>query len=682
MPTDTQLQALGLLCDTVVPPLARVPDPTGFWARSATDVGADRAVLEALGRLPPGYEDALLGLLDVLGQHGFLTASRESREQILRNVALMSRLGGMGVGALRSLTLLFTYGLVDPATGTSPFWAQFGYPGPAPAPPAPLAPLAAKPITARVPAGDTTLTADVVVVGSGAGGGVIAGELARTGLAVVVLEAGGHYDEADFDQRELWAYRHLYWRGGPTRTADQNVALLAGACLGGGTVINWSNVIPTKPWVRQEWADEHGLTDVATDFDRHLDVVGRRISVNGDCSDLNRPQQGLRRAAEALGWSFRTTSRNTDPSTYDPATAGHMGFGDRSGSKQSVLRTYLQDAADHGAVIMARCRAERIILDGGRAAGVEATWADPTSGESAAVVVRAPHVVVAAGALESPALLARTGIGGPAVGDHLRLHPCTATTGLYGEDQQAWWGAPQAGLVDEFAGLDGGYGFYVEGIQYTTGFAAVSMPWVSGESHKELMSELGRSATLIGLVRDRGHGRVVTGGDGNPVPLYSLDDEHDRTMTRRALEAQLRAHEAAGAERIVVVAEQLPVWRRGDDLDDYIAAVQRVPLRAGATRMVSAHQMGTCRMGPDPATSVADPRGQLHDTPGVWVGDGSAFPTAAGTNPMITVMALAHRTAEHLADAAGTTLAASAQAVPARWGAGQMPPASEREREP
>ncbi len=142
-------------------------------------------------------------------------------------------------------------------------------------------------------------------------------------------------------------------------------------------------------------------------------------------------------------------------------------------------------------------------------------------------------------------------------------------------------------------------------------------------------------------------------GTGLAQPYYSLNDPADRAMTRTALEAQIRVHAAAGAHQISVLAEGLPLWHRGEDLDAFITRAKRIPLRAGAMRLFAAHQMGTCRMGADPSTSVAGPTGELHDTPGVWVGDASAFPTASGSNPMITIMALAHRTAEHLAAAAG-----------------------------
>jgi choline dehydrogenase-like flavoprotein len=658
--TDAQLATLRIVCDTVVPSIDRPDDPDGFWARRATDVGADQALLMTMEAMPPEQQAGLAQLLDALALQGFDEVSQLSREQILTNVSLASADGAAGVGALVALTLFFTYGLPDPATGRNPNWATFGYPGPiSPVPDAP------KTITPLVPDGDMTLEADVVVVGSGAGGGLVAGRLAKAGLKVVVLEAGRYTNEADFNQLEIPAYQERFWRGGPTPTADLNISLQAGAGLGGGTVINWTNSLRTKDWVREQWATEHGLDDVATDaFDRHLDAVWRELKVNDRCSELNRPQENMRRAAEHLGWSFATVNRNWDPDRHDPAMAGYLGFGDQSGAKQSTLKTYLQDAADHGADIVVGAFAERVLVEGGRAAGVEATWTSEDLTRTARVTVRAAQVVVAAGALESPGVLLRSGIGGPAAGDYLRLHPCTAVFGDYGTDQQGWWGAPHAGLVNEFANVEDGYGFLIEGAQYTTAVAASAMPFTTGAAHKQAMSEFRNGASVIGLVRDRGHGRVTLDEHGQTVPWYALTDELDVRNTHRALDAQIRLHHAAGARRIQVLATGLPTWRAGDDLDAFVARAQRIPLRAGGAKLFSAHQMGTCRMGRDPQTSVANPSGELHDTPGVWIGDASAFPTPSGTNPMITIMALASRTAEHVAQAAGASVSTK-QEIPA-----------------
>jgi choline dehydrogenase-like flavoprotein len=634
---------LGAVCDTVAPSLARPEDPDGFWARAASDVGVPPALELVLETLPAEQQAGMAQLLEGLAAQGFADASQRSREQLLRNLALLGPEAAAGVGALTGLTLFLAYGVPDPQTGSNPNWRVFGYPGPVSAPPA-----EPKTISPLVPDGDALeLEADACVVGSGAGGGVIAAHLAAAGLRVVVLEAGGYFNEADFNQLEMWAYQNLYYRGGPTPTADANVTLQAGATLGGGTVVNWTNCLRTKPAVRDQWADEHGLEGVdGPDYDRHLDAVLARLSANDRCSDFNGPTERMREGAERLGWSFARVVRNAEESRYDPVSAGYMGFGDQSGSKQSTLRTYLQDAVDAGAEIVVRCAAERVLVEGGRAAGVAATWADPETGRSARVTVRAPRVIVAAGALESPALLLRSGLGGAATGDYLRLHPCTALFGTYAEDQRAWWGAPHTGLVDEFAGRWDGYGFLVETAQYAPALAASALPFTGAAAHKDALTRMPEGASFIGLVRDRGHGRVTLDAAGAAAHWYSLTDELDVLNTHRALDAQARLHAAAGAIEIRGLAATGPQWRRGDDLEAFIAHLQRTPLRAGGHRLFSAHQMGTCRMGADPQTSVAGPWGELHDTPGVWIGDASAFPTASGTNPMISIMALARRTAE------------------------------------
>jgi choline dehydrogenase-like flavoprotein len=634
---------LEALCDTVVPSLPRADDPDGFWARSAADVGAPQALEVVLSQRPPEEQAGIGELLDGLAESGFLLSSRRSREQILRNVSGMDPRAAAGVAALTGLTLFLAYGAPDPATGVNPFWTSFGYPGPA------AAQEEGEPaLPALVPDGEELeLSADAVVVGSGAGGAVIAAALAEAGLDVVVLEAGASYADADFTGHELWAYENMYWRGGPQPTADLNLTLQAGATVGGGTTINWTNCLRTKPWVREQWAREHGLDGLdGPEFDAHLDAVCERLSVTDRCSDLNGTQRRMKAGAEALGWSFSTVLRNVDESRYDPETAGFIGFGDRSGAKRSTARTYLMDAAGHGASVVARCFAERVLTEAGRAAGVEARYADPATGTAARVSVRAPRVVVACGSLESPALLLRSGIGGPAAGRNLRLHPCTAILGSYGEDLRAWWGAPHAGLVDEFAGMEDGYGFLIEATQYALGIGASAVPFTSAEEHKDMMSRFRFGASFIGLVRDHGAGRVTLDGQGQAQVWYSLEDELDVRNTGRAIDAQIRLHHAAGAREITALAGGMPHWRVGDDLDRFSERCRRTPLRAGGYRLFSAHQMGSCRMGTDPATSVANPDGELHDTPGVWVGDASAFPTSSGTNPMITIMALARRTGE------------------------------------
>ena len=627
------------------PPPGADAEAAAFWRRSASDLDVARAVARFIDeRLAPADRQGLLKLIDLLTALAPRVGPPALRERVLAGLRRAHPDIAQGLDALRALTLMLFYAEPGP-DGRNPNWAALGYPGPPDVAPPPGERLAT--VTVPAVADRLELQADVCVVGSGAGGGVIAGTLAQAGLDVVVLEAGGHREEPDFRPYELEAYRDLYWRGGYQQTAERMVSVVAGSTLGGGTVVNWMNVVQPPDWVREQWA-QLGLKGLdGAEFDRHLEAVRVRISANADCSDLNGPNARLAEGAGALGWSWKVAARNADPHRYDPATAGHMGFGDRSGSKQSTLRTYLRDAVAAGARVVPGARAWRVVTGGGRAEGVEGTVVRP-DGVAVPLTVRATLVVAACGALETPALLLRSGIGGPAAGRHLRLHPVDALAGLYPQEQRAWWGAPQTVIVDEHRDVAEGFGFLIEAPHFGTGLAAASMPWTGGRAHKEQVARSRNLSTFIGVVRDRGEGRVTIGEDGEAVVAYPLEDPLDRAHLRRALEEMARLHQAAGATEILDLSPALPRWRRGEDLDAWLARVADIPMGTGAggRPLFSAHQMGSARMGADPADSVADPEGQLHDVRGVWIGDTSAFPTAVGSNPMLTCMALAHRTAE------------------------------------
>ena len=657
---DAQRMTLRALCDTFVPSLEPPEDDrenATFWRRSASDLTVPEGVEVALlgAQLKPEQVEGIRSLLDALAENGMLPSTPlEAREQIVHAFQAAGPEPLAGLATLLGIAGSIFYGLPDLGTGRNANWDTIGYPGPA-APPPVDRPRA---LDVRRPTGEDqeVIEADVVIVGSGAGGGVIAGELAQAGRSVVILEAGEYSDDADFDGLELSAYQRSYLNGGPFPTAEGQVSIVAGAGVGGGTVINWTNCLRTSEHVRSEWSSEHGLSDLAeSSYDQHLDSVFERIQVNGDCSDLSGPHLRLKEACEKLGHDFQIITRNTDPEKYDPASAAYIGFGDPSGSKQSTAKTYLVDAQEREAQILVGARAQRVLVEDGRAAGVEALWSEPLAPPNGTpptkLTVRAPVVVVAAGSIESPALLLRSGIGGPAVGDYLRLHPTVAVTGYYEEPQNWMWGPPQSALSHQFADLGDGYGFLVESAQATTGLFGGAIPWRSGADHKRRMREWSHAAPLVAIVRERGHGRVTIDEDGNAVAHYPIDDELDREHLKKGVEELVRMHEAAGATEIVGSGLWAPDWKRGEDIEEFIAALNALEIKPREYVTFSAHQMGTCRMGRDPETSVANPWGELHDTPGVWIGDASAFPTASGTNPMATIMALSRRTAHAIAGA-------------------------------
>ena len=677
--SDTQRTVLRALCDTYVPSIKVADDPTGFWARTASDLGVDRALANVLANnVPPELRAALLGLLDALAAQGFVKAPQGQREKMLAQISGSSPEAAGGLSFYEKQTMLLNYGLpegpvpdpvlvtygsphfmtADSPRGQNPNWDVMGYPGPASIPHPNDPDVCYRTV---VPQGDRlTLEADVCIAGSGAGGAVIAARMAERGRRVVVLESGGQYTTADFYQNELWGYKHLWWRGGGNPTADGNVLILAGGSLGGGTEINWMNCVRTPDLVRQDWAQQYGLEGVdSAEFSRYIDAVDRRIMASPRTAYMNAPNLRMYEGCEKLGYLSQQTHVNWDPDLYNPLMAGYTGFGDQTGGKQTARRTFLHDAYENGARIVLHCQTDRILVEQGRAAGVEATYSDP-QGRKAKVTVRAPQVVVACGSIESPALLLRSGIGGPAVGKFLRVQPGGAVYGVYKEKQRGWWGSPMTANCEQFVDTGGGFGFYMEIPAFGPGFVGSVIPWAGGRQHKEVMTKVPWISTFIWFLRDRGHGEVTIDKAGNAVATYALTDETDQKNFRHATAEAIRIHAAAGAQEILVsLAHGQVAWKRGESLEGYIQTVMKLPLLNGAQPMISAHQLCTCRLGKDPAISVADTDGELRDVKGVWIGDGSACPTSLGANPMVTIMALAERTADRMTAASRQNFAAA-----------------------
>ncbi len=648
--SDTWRRTLGAVCDTFAPSI-EVDDGgqvvRDFYARSASDLGVPAQIEGLLAQaMMPEEVEALGQLLDAFAQHDFASMALPARTELLRHVAASSPQAKLGVRQLRGLTFFFFYGLPD-ESGQNPNWEAIGYPGPISGPP--TLQQAPKTIALEQPLGESaTLECDVCVVGSGAGGSVIASELQRAGKSVVVLEMGQYRNESDFKQLELPGMLELYLGGGLAASEDGSIAILAGSTLGGGTVVNYMNCIRTPEHIRREWA-AMGIEGIdQPGYDAHIDAIWERLSVNDTATSHNRTHKKLIEACEQLGYPHRALTRNTDVSCEDPSVCGYCFSGCQKGCKQSTMKTFLQDAADAGARFVVGARAERILVQDGRATGVQATVTH-ADGSTSNLTVNAPTVVVACGAIESPALLLRSGIGGPAAGKHLRLHPASIVAGVYEQPIEGWIGQIQSALSDQFVECEGEHGFLIEAVGASPAIQAMSMPWEDGHKHKELLARTFKHlAPFISVARDHGEGEVVLDDYGRALTRWSFGDEVDARMFRRAMVELARLQRAAGAKEIITFYQQPLIWREGDDFDAFLAAIEQGSLQANDIAVFTAHQMGSCRMGSDPTDSVADGRGELHDTKGVWIGDGSAFPTAPGVNPMISIMSLAHRTAANM----------------------------------
>ena len=652
--SERQKRTLEALCDTWVPavePDGADPVEASFLARAAGEMAVADHIEDLMGDAMTPDEIAATGeLLDALADENFAELEPADRVAVVNATSAASFEARHGLHALKGLALLFFYALPD-EQGRNPNWEALGYPGPNS--PAPAASDAPKTIRIEDVSGPSaTLTADVCVVGSGAGGAVIAAGCAQAGFSVLVLEMGGYRNEADFKQLEIPGMFELYLGGGLLTSEDGSIAVLAGSTLGGGTVVNYMNCIRTPQHIRDEWA-EHGLEGLDEEaYERdHIDAVSERLGTNTEMTRQNGTHQLLMQGLDALGHEHRPIVRNASPSD-DPEFCGYCSMGCQQGCKRSTMKTWLQDASDAGASCVVQCRADRVLSEGGRAAGVAATVTH-ADGSETAVTVKAPTVVVACGGVESPALLLRSGIGGPAVGKHLRLHPAYSVNGIYDDPVEGWRGQLQSLVSDSFAGIEDGYGFLIEATGVFPGLWSASMPWTDGADHKRLMAKLPFMAPFISVQRDHGSGEVAIDDHGRAVVRWGLDDPVDRRVAVRANVELARLHQAAGAAEIFTLHSERVAWRRGEDFDAFVGAIEQAPYGPLDIVCFTAHQMGACRMGKDPATSVADGRGELHDTKGVWIGDASAFPTAPGVNPMISIMSLAHRTAAHVVASRG-----------------------------
>ncbi|KAL4422311.1 hypothetical protein ABPG75_008508 [Micractinium tetrahymenae] len=582
---------------------------------------------------------------------------------------------------------------------------------------------------------------DVVIVGSGAGGGVAAANLAAAGLKVVVLEKAGFVPAQQMSLEEGQSFQAMYEQGGILSTEDGAMSVLAGATLGGGTRINWCASFRTPPHVRREWAEQHGLPAFASkQYDQALDAVCSRLGVrtgfahSAMCSALS---SGLHGMGVHCGEVPRNCLSND--------CSGHCCLGCARGGKQDSVNTWLADACQAGARIITGAWAERVLLEpssssssssgSGEAEGhvrrKRAAGVLVLAGSAAAplrLAIQAPVVISAAGSLHSPALLQRSRIAcGGNVGGNLRLHPCTCVVGLFppehsgsscggagssssrsgGEQAGAGpgpgsircWEGPLMSIFSTHTGdwEGSGYGSLLYTPAVHPGLFAAAGPWLGGEDFKSLMLQYPNCCVVLVLVRDSsGAGKVVADRTGRPRIQYSLAAE-DAASMMQGVELGLRCMAAAGATTVMTLlnspagrfsfeaasadpagsgaessaaaaagstagpaggtveagggasggdAGQPPTAAAFEAFLAEVAQTGPVPLQMP---LFSAHQMGTCRLGCDPASSVLDPAGECWEAAGLYCMDGSTFPTPTGVNPMITIEAIAYMLSQQLA---------------------------------
>ena len=554
--------------------------------------------------------------------------------------ALLKRWQNSRVGANRKLFLAFSSMALAALYGyPGPEWERMGYPGPMG-----VAPQSEPTLTPLELTRDEIVKCDVVIVGSGAGGGCAAAILAEAGLDVVVVEKGGYVSEADFDHLEYSAAKSMYLYGMNLVTADLGVRILAGSTLGGGTVVNYSTSFKTPPFILEEWHRVSGIDAFTNgEIEESLDHVAERLSVGTEESSPGKRDELIEDGLKQLGWHVEALPRAVKGCSQD-AACGFCGFGCRTGAKQSSMRTYLEDAARHGARIITGADVRKVRVSNGKATGIEAT----ANGHR--LIVNARAVVAAAGAIETPALLLRSGLRGQ-VGRNLRLHPGTAAWGVFDDDVRMWEGTLQARYSAEFRDADGHHGPIFETVPVHPGTGAAAVPWTSAREHRELMGRFGNLSLCAVLPRDEGSGRITVDRDGQPKITYSLSSGDERRIADCTVAAG-KLLEAAGAREIYTMQRPSIAYSPSSNgaHDGWAEKVKTHGFKTGKMTFFSYHQMGSARMGVDPTNSAIDHSNQSHEVKELYVMDGSAFPTASGVNPMLSIYGIAHRAATRLVE--------------------------------
>ena len=574
----------------------------------------------AIGVIPAHRRGELTTFIGVLSAIGFARWPRGIREAFLR------ALGDAPIGALRTafqalkrLTLFVAYTVTD-AHERNALWPQLGYSGPRADRPEQVTSV---PV---ILGASGVVRADAVVVGSGAGGGVAAALLTRAGLRTIVIEAGPPFDALAHAQLEAGATAELFLESGAAATTDLSISLLAGACVGGGTTVNWMTSLRMLPGVLAQWEAASGIPALGEELAAHYAAVEQRLGTT-TTSAHNRNNAVIAEGCAKLGWDARLIPRNADGCGEG---CGYCGFGCAYGNKRGTAMTYLRDAVAGGAQIYAKTPAQRVRIEGGRACGIDA-------GD---LRVDAPLVVVAAGALRTPGLLARSGVASPHLGRHLKLHPVIPFVAEFDEPIEPWHGAIQTAVCAQFIDLENGYGAVIEACPAHPGSFAAAVPWRSRDEHAATMLRARNSATMIVLTRDRGEGEVSLDGRDDVRYVVAADDAARMfaVLTRGAEMAF-----AAGARRVhVPFTVPLEIDAR-EKLEEFAAQARARGFAPNRATFYSAHQMGTARMHADPEHGVVDGMGRVHGVEGLIVADASVFPLASGVNPMLTIMALAHR---------------------------------------
>ncbi len=478
---------------------------------------------------------------------------------------------------------------------------------------------------------------DVCVIGSGAGGAVVAKELAEAGLSVIILEAGEHHDPTTFGTYEPEMLRRLFWDSGLRSTRDGAIVISQGRGVGGSTVHNLCYAVRPPQVLLDRW----GVPEIWHYFDEVEATLG---VTQLEEIDVNRLNAVIRRGCERMRWRGGLQRHNRGACSTCGARC-LFGCPDSKSlqteptrrGKQSMAVTYIPLALAAGARLYSNCAAEKIHVKQKRTVGVSARLPSGT------LHVQSKAVVLAAGAINSPQLWLKSGLPNTnrQAGKHLHLHPAIFVGGIFNETIDGHLGIPQSYYIDEFLDLrratDSGYLLMPAfGSQM---MVAASLPGF-GRNHHELMEHYPHIAALLVLLHDRTTGRVAINHTGRPNISYRLQRSDKQVLMDGAMNAARLLFAAGATEIIMPYTEHLRIKREKD-----LEIIRQRGIAPNDIMMASSHPQGTLRMGGDRYKDVVKLSGESHAVPGLFVADASLFPTSIGIPPTLTIAALSRHVA-------------------------------------
>ncbi|KAH7329231.1 hypothetical protein B0I35DRAFT_473849 [Stachybotrys elegans] len=536
----------------------------------------------------------------------------------------------------------------------------------------------------QIPAGDEphVITVDVVVVGSGCGGGVCAKNLAEAGHNVLVVDKGYYFPPTHLPMTQRAGLRYLFENGGAYMSEDGGgLSVTAGGAWGGGGTVNWSVSLKLQDYVRREWADKGLPMFTSTKFDEAVDSVREFMGVSADAVRHNHGNQVLLNGSQKLGWKAATAPQNTAGNEHYCGQC-HLGCG--SADKKGPAVSWLPAAAEAGAQFLEGFRTDKVLFDDDDetvAVGISGRWTSrgpqgevhtPESTKtSREVVIKAKRVIVSAGSLQSPMLLMRSGLDNPNIGQNLHVHPCNFVAAAFKDDVRPWEGGIITSYCSEFENIDEeGHGVKLEPTCMVPYSSLALKPWRGGLESKMNVLKYRHENVYIALTRDRDAGRVFPDPTtGEPRIDYTTSD-YDRAHTMEGVQALAKICYVMGASEILPYLPGIDPFVRepeneagtadaGSSKDpeftdpkfaSWLEQLRAVGNKPPTSVFSSAHQMGTCRMSSTEEDGVVDDKGKVWGKSNLYVADASVFPSASGVNPMLTVMTISDWISRCVAD--------------------------------